>query len=130
MAASSVLTSLPLESLHIVKMFLASVVILPAVFIIGFYLYVTPSSLKDSRRKHLPPGPRGLPFLGNFFEMSEAETFCFLAQKWAKQYGDIFYTKMGGADYIYLSSPTAVKELMDKRSGIYSSRPPAPLASD
>lgn len=37
---------------------------------------------------------------------------------------------MGGADYIYLSSPTAVKELMDKKSAIYSSRPPAPLASD
>ncbi|KAI1622014.1 cytochrome P450 [Exophiala viscosa] len=111
---------------------LAAVLVLlsPVLFALGFYLYVTPNSFKDSRRKHLPPGPRGLPFIGNFFPLSNAETFRFQAQKWAKQYGDVFYTKMGGADYIYLSSPTAVKELMDKKSGIYSSRPPAPLASD
>ena len=89
-----------------------------------------PNSLKDSRRRHLPPGPPGLPFIGNFLEMGDAETFRFKVQKWADKYGEIFYTKMGGSDYIYLSSPTAVKELMDKKSAIYSSRPPAPLAGD
>ncbi|KIW93064.1 uncharacterized protein Z519_06914 [Cladophialophora bantiana CBS 173.52] len=130
MAANPMLRSIGLENASFVKFVLASFVAFPLLFVIGFYLWVTPSSLKDSRRKHLPPGPRGLPFLGNFFEMSKAETFRFRAQKWAKDYGEIFYTKMGGADYIYLSSPTAVKELMDKKSGIYSSRPPAPLASD
>ncbi|KIX99130.1 uncharacterized protein Z520_04706 [Fonsecaea multimorphosa CBS 102226] len=130
MPGSHTLSSIGLENVTLVKTVLASCIAFPLLFIIGFYLWVTPSTLKDSRRKHLPPGPRGLPFLGNFFEMSRAETFRFQAQKWAKEYGEIFYTKMGGADYIYLSSPTAVKELMDKKSGIYSSRPPAPLASD
>lgn len=130
MATVHSLTGIRLDGLPLLNILLASFVVLPVLFAIGFYLYVTPSTLKDSRRKHLPPGPRGLPFLGNFFAMSQAETFRFQAQKWAKQYGEIFYTKMGGADYIYLSSPTAVKELMDKKSGIYSSRPPAPLASD
>ncbi|OAG38046.1 hypothetical protein AYO21_07768 [Fonsecaea monophora] len=128
--STRLLTSVRLENVSPLRVVLATCVAFPLIFIIGFYLWVTPSTLKDSRRKHLPPGPRGLPFLGNFFEMSKAETFRFQAQKWAKEYGEIFYTKMGGADYIYLSSPTAVKELMDKKSGIYSSRPPAPLASD
>ena len=57
-------------------------------------------------------------------------TFRFKAIKWAQEYGELFHVTMGGQDYIYLSSPTAVKELMDKKSAIYSSRPPAPLASD
>lgn len=49
---------------------------------------------------------------------------------WARQYGEIFYTKIGGTDYVWLSSPKVVKELMDKKSAIYSSRPPLPLAQD
>lgn len=106
------------------------IISIPILSFIIFYIIITPSTLKDSRRKHLPPGPKGLPILGNFFELSDAETFRFKAIKWAKEYGEIFHTKMGGSDYIYLSSPKVVKELMDKKSAIYSSRPPAPLASD
>lgn len=119
-----------LAQLPLLRLFLVGAVLLPSFLAFCFYLWVTPNSWKDSRRKYLPPGPRGVPFLGNFFQLSDAETFRFKAQAWAKQYGDVFYTKMGGSDYIYLSSPTAVKELMDKKSAIYSSRPPAPLASD
>lgn len=51
-------------------------------------------------------------------------------REWHRQYGDVFYTKIGATDYIWLSSPKAVKELMDKKSGIYSSRPYLPLAQD
>jgi cytochrome P450 len=50
-------------------------------------------------------------------------------QVWAKQYGKIFHTKIGGSDYVWLSSPGTVKDLMDKKSAIYSSRPPLPLAN-
>lgn len=52
------------------------------------------------------------------------------ARAWHKQHGDIFYTKIGGTDYIWLSSPKVVKDLMDKKSAVYSSRAPAPLAQD
>ncbi|KAK5045107.1 hypothetical protein LTR84_010255 [Exophiala bonariae] len=123
-------TSQDFEHIPFLRLFLVGAVALPLLLALCFYLWVTPNSWKDSRRKHLPPGPRGVPFLGNFFQLSDAETFRFKAQAWAKQYGEVFYTKMGGSDYIYLSSPTTVKELMDKKSAIYSSRPPAPLASD
>lgn len=51
-------------------------------------------------------------------------------RQWHQKYGDVFYTKIGGTDYIWLSSPRAVKDLMDKKSGVYSSRAPAPLAQD
>ncbi|KAF2462454.1 cytochrome P450 [Lineolata rhizophorae] len=97
---------------------------------LGFYLYVTPSSLKDSRRRHLPPGPRGLPFVGNLFDLADTNKMPYIVRDWAKKYGHIFYTKIGGTDYVWLSSPRAVKDLMDKRSSIYNSRPHLPLAQD
>lgn len=130
MEVTTLLSQLASTQLPLMRLLIVGVFVLPFLSAICLYVWVTPNTWKDSRRKHLPPGPRGIPFLGNFFQLSNAETFRFKAQAWAKQYGDIFYTKMGGSDYIYLSSPTAVKELMDKKSAIYSSRPPAPLASD
>ncbi|RMZ70293.1 O-methylsterigmatocystin oxidoreductase [Pyrenophora seminiperda CCB06] len=94
------------------------------------YLTVVPNILKDPRRRHLPPGPRGLPFVGSLFELSDTEAVRHKVQAWHRQYGDVFYTKIGATDYMWLSSPQAVKDLMDKRSSIYSSRPPSPLAQD
>jgi cytochrome P450 len=108
----------------------ATLFALPIVAFLAFYVWVTPNSLKDPRRKKLPPGPRGLPFLGNYLDLAKADTFRFQVQEWSRKYGEIWYTKMGSSDYIWLSSPKAVKTLMDQRSSIYSSRPPTPLAGD
>lgn len=52
------------------------------------------------------------------------------AIEWQQKYGEMVYTKIGGADYIWLSSPRVVKELMDKKSSIYSSRAPSPMSAD
>ncbi|KAL1903733.1 hypothetical protein Sste5344_010570 [Sporothrix stenoceras] len=74
--------------------------------------------------------PRGYPIVGNLFDLSDSEKVRVKVREWHQKYGDIFYTKIGGTDYIWLSSPKAVKDLMDKKSGIYSSRPYLPLAQD
>jgi len=44
-------------------------------------------------------------------------------QKWAHKYGPIYSLILGTQILIILSSPEAIKELLDKRSNIYSSRP-------
>ncbi|KAH6666423.1 cytochrome P450 [Halenospora varia] len=112
------------------QLIIGAIVFAPIVLLLSFYFWTTPNILKDRRRWHLPPGPRGLPFIGNFLDLADGETMRENALAWTKQYGEVFHTKVGGADYIWLSSPKAVRDLMDKRSAIYSSRPPAPLAGD
>lgn len=44
-------------------------------------------------------------------------------QKWAQEYGPIYSLILGTKVMIVLNSDQAVKDLLDKRSGIYSSRP-------
>ena len=64
------------------------------------------------------------------FDFADSERVREKVTEWHKAYGDLFYTKLGGTDYVWLSSPKVVKDLMDKKSGIYSSRAPFPLAQD
>jgi hypothetical protein len=44
-------------------------------------------------------------------------------KKWADEYGPIYSLVIGTNTLVVLSSGTAIKELLDKRSAIYSSRP-------
>ncbi|KAK5111603.1 hypothetical protein LTR85_011832 [Meristemomyces frigidus] len=44
-------------------------------------------------------------------------------QKWAKEYGPVYSLILGNSVVIVLSSDEAVRDLLDKRSAIYSSRP-------
>jgi len=119
-----------LPSLPMLGLLLLAGASLSIVGFLAFWVAVVPNGLKDSRRKKLPPGPKGVPLFGTFFEFGDDQKLPSKAIKWAEEYGDMMYMRVGGSDYIWLNTPTIVKELMDKRSGIYSSRPPAPLCQD
>lgn len=43
-------------------------------------------------------------------------------EKWAREYGPVYSLMLGTKVLIVLSSDEAVKELLDKRSAIYSDR--------
>jgi len=64
------------------------------------------------------------------FAIADTDNVQNVVRRWHQRYGEIFYTKVGGTDYVWLSSPKTVRELMDKKSNVYSSRPPLPFAQD
>jgi hypothetical protein len=74
------------------------------------------------RPKDLPPGPPTLPILGNVHLMPK-EKGHLQFQKWAEEYGPVYSLMLGTKVMIVLSSDQAIKDLLDKRGNIYSSRP-------
>ncbi|KAI9449576.1 cytochrome P450 [Lactarius psammicola] len=83
----------------------------------------------DYRRRRgrpYPPGPRPLPFIGNFFDIPN--DFSWLAYtEFSKKYGDILSFHIFGQVIVVLSSTKATKDLLEKRGDIYSDRPVIPF---
>ncbi|KNG46886.1 cytochrome p450 [Stemphylium lycopersici] len=74
------------------------------------------------RPPEYPPGPPTLPIIGNLHQMPR-EKGHLQFQKWADEYGPVYSLILGTKVMIVLSSDRTVKDLLDKRSKIYSSRP-------
>ncbi|GAW04364.1 cytochrome p450 [Lentinula edodes] len=79
----------------------------------------------NSRRwvnKKLPPGPRGLPILGNIFQLGTGSVWLAFDEL-KSRYGPIVYLNMAGQNTIVLNHKAAAIELLERRSAIYSDRP-------
>ncbi|KAI0687448.1 cytochrome P450 [Cytidiella melzeri] len=87
------------------------------------------ASRKARNRLPYPPGPPGLPIIGNVHQLPQD----FQEQKfseWARQYGDIVFLRMFGTPAIVLNSVQVARELLEKRGAIYSERPPLTLLNN
>jgi len=77
---------------------------------------------RRSRRLPLPPGPKGLPLIGNILDIPRTYIWLKYAQL-AKIYGDIIKIDAFGKTTIILHSWEAAVELLEKRASNYSDRP-------
>ncbi|KAJ3530716.1 hypothetical protein NM688_g7671 [Phlebia brevispora] len=74
------------------------------------------------RRARLPPGPRGIPLLGNIFDVPKSHEWLTYA-KWSRQYGSaILYLNLLGTPIVILNAAKHATELFEKRSSLYSDR--------
>ncbi|KAF7323866.1 O-methylsterigmatocystin oxidoreductase [Mycena kentingensis (nom. inval.)] len=73
-----------------------------------------------------PPGPKPKFLIGNMLDIPQTLPWLTYAD-WAKQYGDIMHITILGAHIIVINSVEVATEILDKRSGNYSSRPDIPV---
>ncbi|KAK7044238.1 hypothetical protein VNI00_007960 [Paramarasmius palmivorus] len=81
------------------------------------------------RKKHHPPGPPGYPFVGNALDMPLKKPWLKYVE-WGKKYGDLIHLTALGQHILVLNSQTAVLELLERRSTIYSDRPRLVMAGE
>ncbi|PGG99791.1 hypothetical protein AJ79_08413 [Helicocarpus griseus UAMH5409] len=89
---------------------------------------ILPLAFASSRPKNYPPGPRTVPFLGNLNLIPPTKSFVTFTE-WKQKYGPIIGLKFGPANFVVLNNYKDVQELLEKRSAIYSSRPPNHIAN-
>ncbi|EJF64522.1 cytochrome P450 [Dichomitus squalens LYAD-421 SS1] len=84
---------------------------------------------KPARAGPLPPGPKGLPLIGNLLYMPASHEWQTFAQ-WGQRWGGIVSVTILGQPYVILNSEKHAKEMLEKKSSIYSSRPVIAFGSE
>ena len=86
--------------------------------------YVVRALLNISKNKHkrLPPGPRGIPILGNLHMLGELPHQDLL--RLAKKYGPIMYMRFALVPTIVVSSPQAAEQFLKTNDLVFAGRPP------
>ncbi|KAA1476606.1 cytochrome P450 [Dentipellis sp. KUC8613] len=69
----------------------------------------------------VPPGPQGLPIVGNLFQLRGDLLSVF--NKWQRAFGDLVYLNVAGQPMLVISSGKIATDLFDRRSANYSERP-------
>ncbi|KAJ7243050.1 cytochrome P450 [Mycena rebaudengoi] len=78
--------------------------------LLTYGIYLVYRRFSCCRRSDLPPGPRGLPLIGNMLDIPNLKN------------SDIISLNLIGGTVIVLNSLSAATELLDNRSAIYSDR--------
>ncbi|KAL5717120.1 hypothetical protein ACHQM5_010189 [Ranunculus cassubicifolius] len=93
-----------------------------ALFVSAFLLLISRKS--KSKKLHLPPGPPGSPFVGNFLQIARSgKSFFRYVEEMHEKYGPIFTLKMGARTMIFLGDANIVHEALIEKSQIFASRP-------
>ncbi|KAK7309330.1 hypothetical protein RJT34_05962 [Clitoria ternatea] len=98
-----------LEPFHMVVLFM-----FPVILLLGLVS-------RSRRRAPYPPGPKGLPIIGNMLMMDKL-THRGLATL-AKQYGGVFHLRMGFLHMVAISDADAARQVLQVHDNIFSNRP-------
>lgn len=100
-------------------------IVVPSCFIGAIATFFAYRSLKHWSVRHtlpLPPGPKPLPIIGNLLDLPQEKDWM-TYHAWCQQYGDVVFVEAFGRKILVLGSATAINDLLERRSTVYSSRP-------
>ncbi|KAG5629532.1 hypothetical protein H5410_001249 [Solanum commersonii] len=69
-----------------------------------------------------PPGPLGLPLVGNLYQLNQESPHKYLRQL-SKKYGPLMFMKLGFSQLVVISSSRIAKEVLKTHDFAFSSRP-------
>lgn len=84
--------------------------------------------LQRDRRLEAIPGPRTNRFYGLGLKLPPNAAALF--REWANEYGELFRVRVGWYNWVVISSPEAVREILEKQAVSTSSKAPSPLGHD
>ncbi|XP_070809082.1 cytochrome P450 2J6-like [Pituophis catenifer annectens] len=84
---------------------------------------------KNQRPKGFPPGPWGLPLIGNLLQFSKKDPLKVLDQL-AQKYGPIFSLNIGGTLAVFTHGFPSVKEVLVTKGTEFAGRPDNPIVDD
>ncbi|KAI9435590.1 cytochrome P450 [Lactarius indigo] len=92
------------------------------------FLYTLFAFRSHRRRKGFPypPGPPPLPVIGNLLDVPKLSPWLAYANM-SKKYGDVVCLQVLGQVVVVLCSPTAIKDLLEKRGELYADRTSFPI---
>lgn len=102
------------------------------VFVVAFVVTLVVKlwpRLRDPRLASQPPHVRGWPIINQTFVQQRDDPTGILID-WAQKYGELFRTTSCTTTFVWINSRNAFKELIDRKSSIYSSRHPMPMTQD
>ncbi|PHT39344.1 Cytochrome [Capsicum baccatum] len=93
-----------------------------ALLLITILSFLLPKNKKNGKN-NMPPGPIGLPFIGNLHQFDSLAPHLYF-WKLSKKYGKIFSLKLGSAaTVVVVSSEKLAKEVMKTQDLVFCSRP-------
>ncbi|KAK7057918.1 cytochrome P450 [Favolaschia claudopus] len=88
---------------------------------VGLICFLVYRKLYTAWKDRGPPGPRGLPIIGNMLQIRKLPWITFTT--WTREYGPIYRINIGGQNAIILGSTKVASDILDRRSGITGDRP-------
>ncbi|WCJ31977.1 Cytochrome P450 71B10 [Euphorbia peplus] len=95
---------------------------LPLVFLLPVFFHLTRKILESNReKKHVPPGPPGLPIIGNLHHLGTLPHRSL--SELSKKYGDVMLLHLGYVPTLIISSSEAAKQILKTHDLKTCSRP-------